>query len=91
MISIVYADGFKPMSLLPDGYKPMPFHLDGYKSLSPLKVAYAPDPNSGDVRSAFNIYGGIGSVHGSNFGFSIGADFGCGTGRFSNYFCANTK
>jgi len=75
MISIVYADGFKPLSLLPNGYKSMPYHLDGYKSLSPLKTAYAPDPNSGNVRSAFNFYGGLGSVNGSNFGFSIGADF----------------
>ncbi|MCK5857155.1 MAG: hypothetical protein KAG64_06670 [Bacteroidales bacterium] len=65
MISVVYADGIKPLSLLPDGYKP----------LSPLSTTYAPDPNSGDVRNAFNFYAGLGSVHSSNYGMSIGADF----------------
>ena len=65
MISMVYADGLKPLSLLPDGYTP----------LSPKKAAYAPDPNSGDVRPAFNIYAGLGTVHSSNFGLSIGGDF----------------
>ncbi|RUA24861.1 MAG: hypothetical protein DSY76_07350 [Bacteroidetes bacterium] len=65
MISIVYADGFKPISQQSTYYKP----------LSPLKLAYAPDPNSGNVRPAFNFYGGLGSVNNSNYGFSLGADF----------------
>jgi hypothetical protein len=64
MVSMVYADGLKPFSLLPDGYKPS----------SPLSIQYAPDPNSGNVTKAFNIYAGLGNVNGSNFGLSLGAD-----------------
>ncbi len=48
---------------------------DGWKPLSSTSTTYAPDPNSADIGNAFNIYAGFGKVHGSNFGFSIGADF----------------
>ena len=64
MVSMVYADGLKPLSLLPDGYKP----------LSPNSIQYAPDPNSGNVVKAFNVYGGLGTVNSSSLGFSLGLD-----------------
>ena len=41
----------------------------------PLSIAYAPDPTSANIGNAFNFYAGLGSLHGSNLGFSLGADY----------------
>jgi len=61
LLSSAYADGLKPLSLnqTPTDYKP----------LSLNKAAYAPDPNSGNVGNALNLFMGVGS------GFSVTIDY----------------
>jgi hypothetical protein len=50
LIGSAYADGLKPLTTMPDGYKP----------LSIKRTTYAPDPNSGNVGNALNLFMGVG-------------------------------
>ncbi len=70
MVGIVVADGVKPLTKTSTSTTPLLM-----KPLSLSSTTYAPDPKSGKVGNAFNIYVGLGSLHGSNLGISIGGDF----------------
>ena len=70
MVGIVVADGVKPLTKTNTSTTPLLT-----KPLSLSSTTYAPDPKSGNVGNAFNIYVGLGSVHSSNFGISVGGDF----------------
>lgn len=47
----------------------------GEKTKGLNRFQYNPNPSSGDVKSALNIYVGPGRVYRSNLGISIGGDF----------------
>ncbi len=48
---------------------------DGDKNKSLGTMSYNPDPSSGNVVPALNLYGGFGRVRSSNLGFSIAGDY----------------
>jgi len=50
-------------------------YADGGKTMSLRGRGYNPNPNSGNVVPALNIYAGLGAVYGSRMGTSFGLDY----------------
>ena len=48
---------------------------EGGKTLGLKSINYSPDPTSGKVKNAINLYTGLGSVYGSSYGLNLGFDF----------------